>query len=136
MARKSPIDIKELAKKGFTNEERFFRLLSEQNNYVDKETVKDFYMGLVRLITQELRTHGFIRLPHLGDFAMLKAKDRVAWAGQYQRLLTGKYLLKFFASEKWRDYFTGLERKSGAEGKLDPRERVLGKALDEYGVGE
>lgn len=136
MARKSPIEVKELAKKGFTNEVRFFRLLSEQNNYVDSKTVQDFYMGLVRLITQELRTNGFIRLPHLGDFAMLKAKDKVAWAGQYQRLLTGKYLLKFFVSEKWRHYFTGLEKKSGTEGKLDPREKALGKTLDEYGVGE
>lgn len=136
MARKSPFDIRELTKKGFTNEVRFFRLLSEQNNYVDPKTVQDFYMGLVRLITQELRTNGFIRLPYLGDFAMLKAKDRVNWAGQYRRLLTGKYLLKFFVSEKWRDYFTGLEKKSGSEGNLDPREKILGKTLDEYSVGE
>jgi hypothetical protein len=136
MARKSPINVKELTKRGLTSRVRFFRLLSEQNNYVDPEVVEKFYMGLVRLITQELRTNGFIRLPHLGDFAMLKQKDRVCWAGKFKRLVTGKYLLKFFVSEKWRDYFTALEEKTGLEGKLDPREKVLGYILDEYGVEE
>lgn len=136
MAQKLPYEIRELTKKGFTSEERFFRLLSEQNNYVDPKTVQDFYMGLVRLITKELRENGFVRLPHLGDFAMLKAKDRMSLAGKYRVMTIGKYLLKFYPKDAWKNYFDALEKKGGREGRLDPREKVLGHVLDEYGVEE
>ena len=44
MSHKPPVDISELRKKGVFIEDRFFRLLSEQNNYVDPKTVKDFYI--------------------------------------------------------------------------------------------
>lgn len=129
---KSPFDIRELAKKGYTSEERFFRLLSEQNNYVDPKTVQDFYMGLVRLITKELREVGFVRLPHLGDFGMLKAKDRMNLSGKYRIMIIGKYLLKFYPKDAWKSYFDALEKKGGREGKLDPREKVLNMNLDSY----
>jgi nucleoid DNA-binding protein len=131
-----PINLRELAKKGVLDEARFFRMLSEQNNYVDKETVRDFYMGLVRLITKELRDNGVARLPHLGDFALVRAKDRMGWAGKTWAMLEGKYVLKFYPFEKWRKYFSKLSERSGLEGALDPREKVLGATLDEYGVGE
>ena len=131
-----PIGIRELARKGVLNEDRFFRLLSEQNNYVDPQTVKDFYMGLVRTVTQELRQNGVARLPHLGDFALVKKKDHIGWAGKVQRMFQGTYVLKFYPFEKWRAYFTKLGEKQGLEGKLDPREKLLGNTLDEYGVGE
>jgi len=126
----SPIDLRALAKKGILDEDRFFRLLSEQNNYVDTQTVKDFYMGLVRLITKELRENGVSRLPHLGDFALVKVKDKVGWAGQFRRMIYGKYVLKFYPKEAWRKYFTKLGERTGREGELDPREKVLGRTLE------
>ena len=124
------IDIRALEKKGILNEDRFFRLLSEQNNYVDPKTTKDFYMGLVRLLTKELKENGVVRLPHIGIMAMVKQKDRIGWAGQFQRIISGKYILRFYPKEAWRKYFNKLEERPGMEGKLDPREKVLGMDLD------
>ena len=118
-----------LAKKGVLNEEHFFELLSAQNNYVDTKTVKDFYMGLVRVLTQELRKNGVVRLPHIGDFALIKTKDHLGWAGQYQRIIHGSYRLKFYAADAWRKYFKKLEEKTGVEGKLDPRQKILGRDI-------
>jgi hypothetical protein len=125
-----PIDLRELSKKGILDEDRFFRLLSEQNNYVDPKTVKDFYMGLVRLVTAELKENGVCRLPHMGDMALIKQKDKIGWAGQFQKFLIGKYVLKFYPKNAWRIYFSNLEKKEGREGRLDPREKKLGKILE------
>lgn len=129
MAHTPQIDVRALAKKGVLDEDRFFRLLSEQNNYVDTKTIKDFYMGLVRLATQELRQNGVVRLPHLGDFALVKQKDRMGWAGQFQTMLQGKYMLKFYPKETWRRYFSKLSEKTGREGALDPREKLLNREI-------
>lgn len=118
-----------LAKKGVLNEERFFELLSAQNNYVDTKTMKDFYMGLVRVMTQEIRKNGIVRLPHIGDFALLKSEDHLGWAGKVQRIISGSYLLKFYANHAWRKYFKKLEEKTGFEGKLDPREKIMNKDI-------
>ena len=129
MARKSPIEIKELGKSGIFDETRFFRLLSEQCNYIAPETAKDFYMGLVRHITKELREKGVIRLPHLGDFALVKQKPRMGWAGKVQKVLDSTYVIKFFVKSSWRKYFSEIERRPGLEGKLDPREKILNRTL-------
>jgi nucleoid DNA-binding protein len=130
MAHKPPIQLSQLAKKGVLNEDTFFRLLSEQNNYVDSDSIKDFYMGLVRLITNELRKNGVATLPHLGVFALVKQKDRVGLAGQFKKMIVGKYVLKFYPKEAWRKYFSQFEQRSGREGMLDPREKVLGNTLE------
>jgi nucleoid DNA-binding protein len=129
MAVTPPIDLRELAKKGVFDEDRFFRMLSENNNYVDDKTSRDFYMGLVRLITKELRKNGVLRLPHLGDFALVKQPDRIGWAGKQQGILEGKYSLKFYPKEAWRKYFSKLSEKTGREGALDPREKLLNRSL-------
>lgn len=124
------IDIRSLVKSGAFDEERFFRLLSEENNYVDPKVVKDFYLGLVRVLTKELKQNGVVRLPHLGDMALVKQKDKIGWAGKVQRIICGKYILKFYPKQAWREYFSKLGEKSGLEGKLDPREKLLGRDLD------
>jgi hypothetical protein len=129
MAYSSPIKIKEIAKKGILDEKRFFQLLSEQNNYIDINTTKDFYMGLVRMITKELRDNGIVRLPHLGDIAMVRLKDKIGWAGKFQGIIRGKYMMKFFVNQTWKKYFIKLGEKPGREGKLDPREKVLNEIL-------
>ena len=132
MSHKPPVDIRELRKKGVFNEDRFFRLLSEQNNYVDPKTVKDFYMGLVRLLTQELKANGIVRLPHLGDLALVKQKDHIGWVGKMQAMIKGSYVLRFYAKDQWRDYFHKLGNKPGIEGKLDPREKILNRDMDDF----
>lgn len=124
-----PINLRELEKKGVLDEETFFRLLSEQCNYVTPEMVKSFYMGLVRHMTSELRKNGVVRMPHLGDFALVKQKDKTGWAGQYQAFLTGKYMVKFYIKDTWKKYFSKLSETPGRDGKLDPREKVLNRDL-------
>lgn len=131
MAYKLPINLKELNRQGILDERRFFRLLSEQNNYVDPKTVEDFYMGLVRMLTKELKDNGVVRLPHMGDMALVKQKDRLGLAGKYQKIIKGSYVLRFYPKEKWRDYFHKLEDRPGLEGRLDPREKVLNKDIDD-----
>lgn len=126
----SPIDVRALNKAGVFDEDRFYRLLSEQCNYTSPEVVKSFYMGLVRHLTAELRKNGVVRLPELGDLALVKQKERFGWAGQFQGIIQGKYMLKFYIKGTWRKYFSKLEEKSGREGALDPREKVLGKSLE------
>lgn len=116
-------------RKGFLKDERFFRLLSEENNYVDPASIKDFYMGLIRVITKDLKTTGVCKVPHLGYFALVRQKDKLGLTGQVRSMVRGKYVLKFYPKEAWRDYFTKLESLPGLEGKLDPREKLLGEDL-------
>jgi len=125
-----PIGIKELSKKGIFDEDRFFQLLSEQCNYTEKAVVKDFYMGFVRMLTQELRTTGIVRLPHLGFIALVKQKPTVGLSGKQRVRIDGKYMIKFYVKDTWRKYFTKLSEKSGKDGELDPREKILGKQLE------
>ena len=120
-----------MLKSGVLNEERFFSLLSQHCNYVSPQVIKDFYLGLVRHVTKELRTNGVVRFPHLGDFALVKQKDRLGWNGRYRAILQGKYALKFYPNYNWRNYFVLFSKKDGLEGALDPREKILNKKLDE-----
>lgn len=123
------IGIAELKKKGFLDEKRFFLLLSQENNYVDEAVVKDFYYGLVRVLTSELKKSGVVRLPELGDFALLKQKDSPRWAGKTRYIMKGGYALKFYAKDVWRAYFVKLAEQSGYAGALDPREKLLNKNI-------
>ena len=125
MAHKAPINIRGLQKTGILNEDRFFLLLAQQCNYVDAKTVRQFYLGLVRYITKELRKNGVARLPHLGDFALVKQKDKLGLVGRRQMMVIGKYVLKFYAKEAWRQYFSKLQQSHEGRLKLDPRERIL-----------
>ena len=129
MSRTPQVNISQLIKTGALDKERFFRLFSRHCNYMSPEAVKDFYMGFVRHVTQQLREEGIVRLPHLGDIVLLKQKDHFGWAGPRQTWLTGKYLIRFFPNQYWRKYFMQLSEKPGREGKLDPREKLLGKEL-------
>ena len=129
MPRTPPIDIKALEKSGIFKESLFFRLLSEQCNYVEPSVVKDFYMGLVRHMTNELRKNGVVGLPEIGYIALVKQKARMGFAGPVQKILPSSYVLKFYAKDAWRKYFAQLEGKLGEDGKLDPREKVLKRIL-------
>jgi len=128
MPHKPPVNIRELKKTGILNEKRFFRLLSEKCNYVDEATVRDFYLGLVKTMTSELRENGIVRLPHIGDFALVKQKDRKGLAGRTQAMIRGSYTLKFYVKRELNDYFKKLSELGGK--KLDPREKMLGNNID------
>jgi len=103
MAWKAPT--KYLKNKDILNDKRFFRLLSEQTNFIDPDTTFLFYIGLVALISDELRKNKIIRLPHLGDFALVEQKRRPAWMGKLHAVIGAREVLKFYPSERLRRYF-------------------------------
>lgn len=91
------------------NQKEFFRLLSAECNYVDERTVRMLYFGLLRVITQELRSNKCARLPHLGDFALVQQKSRPAWVGKAQVRIAPRDVLKMYPAEKMRRYFSAKQ---------------------------
>jgi len=92
-------------KRGLLNDEEFYRKLAEKWNYVDNETTASFYIGFVKLIADELKQHKFVRLPHLGDMALVEQKSRPAWVGGAHIWIGPRDVLKFYPKEKMRRYF-------------------------------
>ena len=98
--------VKYLKRKELVNDKRFYRLLSSQTNFIDPETTFLFYIGMVELISDELRKNSFVRLPHLGDFALITQKPRVAWMGRMHAVIGTREILKFYPKERLRRYFS------------------------------
>lgn len=116
--------VAKLKKDGVLDEVTFYRLLSEKCNYMDPEATRTFYMGLVQHMTSELRKHGVVRLPHIGDFYLLKQQNTKGWAGKHMAAIADKYLLKYDPKESWKDYFRKIADRGGVDGLLDPREKL------------
>ena len=135
MGTKIPIDVKALKRAGAVNPDAFFQLLSEQCNYISKKQAQDFYLGLVRTVTKELREKGVCQLPHMGYFALVKRAPKASGvmgtgvAGAIRGMVGERYTLIFYPTYPWRDYFAKLGQQNGREGRLDPREKVLGQDL-------
>ena len=114
-----PFDRRALTKEGIFNDDRFFRLLSERCNYVDDATVRMFYLGLVKLIVSELRTNGAIRLPHIGDFALIKQMAKTILSGRTADGMPRRInadplnMLKFYPKYTLRLYFQKFNRPLG-----------------------
>lgn len=87
------------------NDKRFYRLLSAQTNFIDDETTMLFYTGLTVLIADELQKHKFVRLPNLGDFALIPQKPRPAWLGRLHAVIGSREILKFYPKYRFRRYF-------------------------------
>ena len=96
---------KHLRKKELLGNERFYRLLSEHSNYIDPEVAGSVYLSMVYIIVDELRKHKFIRLPTLGDFALVRQKSRPALVGRSQCVIDGFEVLKFYSKHKFLFYF-------------------------------
>jgi nucleoid DNA-binding protein len=124
-----PIKIVELKKRGYLKETDFFQWLSEKNNYVELKVVKKFYEGLMVILERELGEKGIISFPGFGTFALVKQKSKQGWSGQYRTKIDGKYVLKFYPSDKCRKVFRRMEKRQGIEGRLDPREKLLNETL-------
>lgn len=101
-------------------------MLSAENNYVDPRTVKDFYLGLFRVIDKDLKTQGVCRLPLIGDIALVKQKPHKGLSGGMQVILTNKYTLTMAFKRSWKDIFSKLAERGD---RLDPREKLLGRIL-------
>ncbi len=106
------INRRALGKTGLFDEDRFYSRLAENCGYIDKETAKRFYLGMVKQVTQELREHGVARLPHLGDFALVWQKSKPSLVGASRVMLPEMQVLKFYAKETWRKYFSDLKNRT------------------------
>ena len=102
--------IQNLKSSELVDKKRFYRLLSAQTNFIDPETTMLFYTGLVVLIADELEKHKFIRLPDLGDFALIEQAPRPAWCGRMYAIISKRLVLKFYPKQRFRRYFN---RKQG-----------------------
>jgi nucleoid DNA-binding protein len=100
---------KHLRKKELLDDERLYHLISEHTNYIDPEVACRVYLGMVLAITEELRKHKFIRLPALGDFAIVRQKSRPAWLGRSHCVIDGFEVLKFYPKESFRRYFNNRQ---------------------------
>lgn len=112
--------IKHLKKKELLGNERFYRLLSEQSNYIDPESVVRIYLGLVMVISEELRKHKFVRLPILGDFALVRQKRRPALMGKQHCVIDGMEVLRFYFKQDFRRYWNSKQKISVLE-HMPPR---------------
>lgn len=96
---------KYLRDKELTNDKRLYRLISKECNFVDPEFTYLVYMAMVSVIGEELRRHQFCRLPHLGDFALVRQKARPAWCGRMHVVIGPRTILKFYPKEYLRRRF-------------------------------
>ena len=108
MAWKPPIDRR--GKKELLKSERFYRRLTEECQFLDRDTALVFYAALISVVGQELRRFGVVRLPHLADIALVPQKPRIAWVGQQQRRIDGMEVLKMYPKEKLRRYFNKRQK--------------------------
>ena len=96
---------KYLRDKELLNEKRFYRLISKECNFVDPEFTYLVYMAMVAVIGEELKNHKFVRLPHLGDFCLVRQKARPGWAGKLHVVICPRDVLKFYPKEYLRRRF-------------------------------
>lgn len=123
MSSNKRVKIRALKKTGVLDEDRFFRLWSEQCNYVDPEILKTYWMGLVRATTKELRASGCVAFPHMGMLTLLKQKTRGIWKTKVPGR-QWKLVMKFILQDKWRRYFDNI-LMADPNAILDPREKLL-----------
>jgi hypothetical protein len=107
--------------KELLSSKRFFRLLSEQFNFMDPDTTLVFYAGLVALIGDELRKNKIVRLPHIGDLALVTQKARPAWIGKVHAVIGCREVLRFYPKEKLRRYFSKRQGSPLFQEVLPPR---------------
>lgn len=108
MAWTPPINRRE--KRDLLNDERFYRLVSEKANYMDRDTIFHVYMGIVQVVAEELKKNKVARLPHLGDFGLVAQKRRPGFAGSRRVMLEPMDVLRFYPKERFRRYFSKLNK--------------------------
>ena len=77
---------------------------------MDKKIVKNVYFGLVKMITQELRTKRKCILPELGEFSLKDYRPkRISDVNTGERrIIFPKMVIKFTANSNWKKYFKRL----------------------------
>ena len=83
---------------------------------MDPKSAEDFYMGLVRLIADELRKNKFIWLPAIGECALVRQRNRLGWAGKERVIMDGREILKIYPDAKLRKYFNQRQGSPNVSG--------------------
>lgn len=96
--------------KGLLEEDRFYRLVSEKANYMDEETVKTLYMAIVAVIGSEIKANQAVRLPHIGDLALVTIPPRMGLMGKVRTFLAESKVLKFIPNEGLRRHINEYVR--------------------------
>jgi hypothetical protein len=129
--RARPINIRAIQRTGALDEHAFMRDISSFMNFASEEEVQRFYMAFVKAVTKRLRENGIVRLPHLGDVALLKShkgnagfiKDVEAFKKRH-----GYATLQFYFNENFLNYFKSYIDATG-DTNFDPRERLLNERV-------
>ena len=93
-------------KKGAISTENLCKLISDKCGYTDPGSVKQFYIGLVRVIIDGLRDNDSMYLENLGEFKITTLKERrsrLVTTGEYA-LLPACKVVKFLPCEKLKYY--------------------------------
>lgn len=110
---------------GLLNESEFFELLSAASGYLDPETVRRVYNGMLQVIYTELRSKGAVRLPALCDFHLLLSRPKRIKNHRMENSIVkpASHQVRIRPVGAVRAYFKALdEHLQGAV--LDPAEKV------------
>lgn len=93
--------------------EDVFDEISSYCNYIDRETVKNVYYGLIRAISKRLREKGSVVMPDWGEFYLHRHKPRIALDinSRSFRNLEAKTTVKFTPDHKVKQYFYEIKVK-------------------------
>lgn len=130
---KNPFDVVRLKKEGLIlPDSEFYELLSEGWNHLEPETVKQFYLAFVKIVSRQIRTKGVIRLPHLGDYAIVKTPPtRPRIRGRYSGVDMSEndsYALRFYPDRNLKKYFSEYINRDPKQ-MVDPREKLLNRKI-------
>lgn len=91
------------------NQDEFFKRIAVNSGISDLRTIKDIYYGMVRTMSQELKSKQIIDLPDWGEFELKIHKSRrfVSVTGQ-PGVLPPKPTVKFAPNYKVKKYFYSL----------------------------
>ena len=90
-----------------------FDEISSYCNYIDRDTVKSVYYGLIRAISKRLRENGKVVMPDWGEFYLHRHKARIALDVYSRNLrnLEAKTTVKFTPDYKVKQYFYEIKVK-------------------------
>lgn len=110
---------------GLLSESEFFDRVAQASGYVDPETVKRIYNGMLTVMYDEVRTRGAVRFPALCDFHLVFTKEKRI-RNRHMNSTTVKpafHQLRIAPIDAVREYFAEFsERNKGVP--LDPGQRL------------
>lgn len=98
-------------KKKYLKAGDLFEKIANKSNYTDPGIVAEVYYGLLKAITEELRSGNAVRLPELGDFYLQKRKNMTTYmfkTGGIHRRESIK-VVKFSACANIGKYFNAID---------------------------